>query len=172
MTYPKLVTEDWKREYEKIILSRKFATASALLGLAFSNPTEFTIKQALGASYDCVQNMPIGENKDHQDRRDDMLKELDEIEIVIFGKPDSKATADMKKKYGIETKMERRGVKMVPVIQNFPEVLKHLRSVLVKAGDFATSIGLRVTLPKEHRYGMERLLEEEGFTEEDMEEME
>ena len=60
-------------------------------------------------------------------------------------------------------KPERAGIKIVTTIHNLPNLIKALRDVLIDAGNFSTSKGLRVTLSQKKKIGMMRILEEEGI---------
>jgi len=157
-----LIAEDWKREYEKIILSRKYAAASTLIGVCLANPEEQAVKAAFGAVVDFVTSIPIGEEEKKQEKRDGFLVSLDEIEVVLYGNPELENVRLLSKKYGVMSRPERSGVRKVSRIQNLPELVKQIRTILVQAGDFATSAGLRILLAKHRKFGMEKIMEEEG----------
>lgn len=158
-----MVTEDWRREYEKVILSRKYSAASTLISMCFASPSDTNAKMAFGAIVDFVTSMPIGEDKKNQDTRDGFLSDLDEIELALYGNPELQDVQNVLKKYNLIIGSERMGVKRVTRIQNLPELAKRMREVLLKAGDFATSAGLRIMLAKRKKFGMDKILDEENI---------
>jgi len=166
----KLVTEDWKKEYPKIILAKKHATASGSIGLSASDPSMENVKHAYGRIMDFITEIPIGDNTEYQKQRNKFLIDLDEIGKIIYGNPKITAIKKLYKKHEIRIRRIRQGAKLVHTIENIPELISKLRDILTEAGDFATSIGLRITLPTEKKYGLDRLEEEEGFDIDDFEE--
>jgi len=157
------IAEDWRKEYEKLVLTRKYSRASSLIGYALSFPDLLNIKLAFAAVVDFVSDIPIPENSKHKEERDNFLKELDEIGLILYGNYEREDVKKLLEKYGLFVKRVRDGVKLVPQLQNLPLLAIKLREILVKAGDFATSRGLRITLAKPVKRGARRILEEEGL---------
>jgi hypothetical protein len=116
---------------------------------------------------DYVASLPLPENK-HKDR-EEYFKTLDEIDLILFGrrkddqKQEIQEIKDLEEKYKVFTVKAREGVKMVDSLQNLPNLIIKLREILIKAGEFATSSGLRVSLARPRVFGKERLLNEEHF---------
>lgn len=157
-----LISEDWRKDYEKIILSRKYSRASTSIGVCSSMPTIENVKTAYGYIMDFVTFIPIPSQEKLISQRKTFIDDLDKIGLVLFGK-DCKEKRDLMKKYGVTVNSTRRGVRIVPSLQNLPNLIKALRDILLSAGEFATSAGLRIGLATPRKFGKERILEEEGF---------
>lgn len=155
-----MLFEDWKKEYEKILLSKKYSEASAIIGECYRNPTIESVKRAYASVMDYVTSIPLPINEEKTRKK--FLKPLDEISQIIYG-VDSPEVNKLCQKYKVVRKPERVGIKIVKTIHNLPNLIKALRDVLIQAGDFSTSKGLRVTLSQKKKIGMERILEEEGI---------
>jgi hypothetical protein len=157
------IGEDWKREYEKIILSRKYAEASSAIGSCFAQPTIENVKIAYGATVDFVTAIPIPEQDNLKGRRTGFLNDLDEIGLIVHGNYDQENVKELLKEYGLMISKVKQGVRTYDVLQNLPELVKKIRNILIEAGEFATSAGLRITLAKKQSEGMMKIMEEEGF---------
>lgn len=161
-----MVAEDWKKEYEKVLLSRKYSRASSMIGICSSEPVIENIKRAYGFIVDFVTSIPIpvakGKRKKSNPRKE-FLGRLDEIGFILFGSKRSARRKKLMSKYGVTDIKTRRGVKMVSSLSNLPNLIKELREILIDAGEYATTIGLRITLAATKKYGLPRLLEEEGM---------
>lgn len=159
-----MVTEDWKKEPEKILLSRKYHETSSILGRTIYNPTIENIRYAQGAISDYVMSIPVGSYKTKkQEERNKILLELKQIGIVLYGNPSNPEVTKLYKDYGVTRKLQRKGSSIIYKLTELPQLANHLSEILVKAGDFAVTIGLRITLPQTTKQGMDKLIEEEGI---------
>lgn len=165
------LSEDWKKEYEKFLLTRKYSEASRWIGICYANPTIDNLKTAFGLVVDYVISIPLTNDEKLTKERKDLLNKLDEIEKILYG-TESEEVQKLYEEYKIIPIKVKKGVKIVTELGNLPNLVTALRDVLVKAGEFATSIGLRVTLASERKFGLKRILEEEGFDTEELEEFE
>jgi len=161
MKVNELAFEDWKKEYEKIILSQKYAKASTLIGQFFASPTMDNLKLAFGAIQDYITAIPLPMETNDITRKT-FINRLDEIGIIIFGS-DGKVVDEICKKYNIIRSKARVGMNIATTIQNLPDLGRILRNILIDAGEYTTSKGLRVTLFQKKNIGIKRILEEEGF---------
>ena len=157
-----LMTEDWKKEFEKIILTKKYAKASSIIGIASSTPDIFNVRMAYGHVIDYVTAIPLPQDDNKINVRKGLLDELDKIGLILNGS-DTETTKQAEKSLGVFRARVRDGLKMVDQLQELPKIVNNLRDILIKAGEFATSSGLRVSLSKKRKYGHDRLLEEENF---------
>lgn len=158
-----MIGEDWKKEYEKVILSRKYFYASTTVSDFFINPNENTVKMAFASVMDFVVSMPVSANKTLKENRDKFKDELDDIGLVLLGDPSFSNVTKLYKKYGIIVRKVREGVRIRNMLTNLPELGKSIRNILIECGDFATQSGLRITLAKPKDYGMEKIENEEGM---------
>ena len=162
MKKEEMLFEDWKKEYEKILLSKKYSEASAIIGECYRNPNIENVKKAYASVVDYVTSIPLPINEEKN--RKQFLNPLDEIAKIIYG-TDSPEVEKLCEKYQVIRRPERVGIKIVKTIHNLPNLITALRNILIKAGDFSTSKGLRVTLSQKKKIGMMRILEEEGIDE-------
>lgn len=168
----KFISEDWRREYEKIILSKKYSRACTAVAFALANPNIDNVKIAFGSVSDYINSLPLPIDK-HKER-DEFIKKLDEINLIIYGcrKDENgkkiKEIEELEKKYKVFTIKAREGVKMIDTLQNLPNLIIELRGILIEAGEFATSSGLRVSLARPREFGKDRLLKEENFEDLDL----
>jgi len=155
------VTEDWARDYEKIILSKKYDDACSSLADFFANPTMEYLKNAFAAVSDVVMQIPL----DPRDReiREKWIRKLNEIEQIIYGNRKHPKTQALFKKYNIVIRYERQGINLVPILDNIVNLGNVLRKILLEVGDVSYISGLRLLLPRRRKYGLEKILEEEGF---------
>lgn len=154
---------DWKKEYEKLVLTRKYAEACTLVGKLFTAPSETLFRLALGAVVDYVLSIPTTSNDVYHEKKQDLLKRLDELESVFTTNPLSESFEQIKKKYEIEIIPVRQSGRIVYKISNIVPLAVELREILNEAGTLATEAGLRITISPKRKYGMQRILELEGF---------
>jgi len=161
--------EDWKREYEKVILSRKYGSATSALGVCYSMPTIDNVKNAFGLVMDFITALPIPVSQEEsKTKRKGFLADLDKINKVLFGNYDNEEVKMLLKEFNVSIAKVKQGVRMVDNLQDLQNIVVKIRDVLIEAGDFATSAGLRITLSKAKLLGMDRILEEEGFDDLDL----
>lgn len=157
-----LVSEAWKtKEYEKYVLSKKYHHAADYLGHAYSDPTIENIKITYGVINDYICSIPL--KKELTENRDEFLKEMDNIGLVLHGNLSTKEVQNAILKYKLTIVTERKQAKAFHKISNLPMLLNPLRGVLLAAGDFAVQCGLRISLSKNKKKGMEKMLDEEGL---------
>ncbi len=157
-----LVSEAWKtKEYEKYVLSKKYHTATDHLGLAYSNPTMENIKTLYGIINDYVCSIPL--KQELKEKRDKFLTDLDQIGLVLHGNLENKEVRAAVLKYKLTITTERKQSREYEQISNLPVLLSELRTILVEAGDYAVQCGLRISLSKNKKKGMEKMLDEEGL---------
>lgn len=157
-----LVSEAWKtKEYEKYVLSKKYHHATDYLGLAYTNPTLENIKITYGVINDYVCSIPL--KKELKKKRDEFLEELDKIGLVLHGDLSNPEVQNAVSNYKLKIITERKQSRSYQKISNLPMLLIALRSVLVEAGDYAVMCGLRISLSKKTKHGMEKVLDEEGL---------
>jgi hypothetical protein len=162
-TPTKMISEDWKKEYEKILLTRKYAIACNYIGIASATPTLENVKNAYGSVIDYLTAMPLPEQFDKtKDKRKGLNARLDEIGLLLFGVENDTVKA-LEIKYEVVRRKAKEGGRFITSLDNLPNLIKSLRNILIEAGEYATSCGLRVTLAEERVYGEKRLLEEEEF---------
>lgn len=161
-----LISEDWKKEYEKILLSKKYMASSSVLGIAFVHPTIENVKLAYGHVQDYVTSLPIGMGdrfKDSKDRRIKFLEKLDDIGLVLFGNKEISEVQKLMKEFKVSSQQVRKNVRIEDELKDLPNLVKELRKVLVESGEFAFSLGLRITISQPKKSGMTALMEQEGF---------
>lgn len=157
-----LVSEAWKtKEYEKYVLSKKYHHATDHLGIAYTNPTMENIKTIYGITNDYVCSIPL--KAELKETRDKFLEELDQIGLVLHGNLDTKEVQAAVLKYKLTITTERKQSRSYKQISNLPALLSALRNILVGAGDYALQCGLRISLSKKKKKGMEKMLDEEGL---------
>jgi hypothetical protein len=160
------VTEDWRINYEKYILARKLSLAASTVGMAAGNPEEETVRAAFSSVYDYVTNLPVGNDDFHKKTRFDLYTRLDEINLVLFGNPNDERVAKLMRKFKVQIRIMRQGVRAVPMRSDLPRIVAELRDILNTASDWAYGMGLRFTKPDKFK-GMEKVENEEGFSEDD-----
>ena len=154
---------DWKKEYEKLVLTRKYAEACTLVGKLFTMPSETLFRLALGAVLDYVLSIPTTFNDRYYSKKRELLEKLDKLEKIFTTDPLSEDFRDIKKEYKIEVVPVRQSGRIVYKITNILPLAMELRGILNEAGTLATEAGLRITISPKRKYGMQRILEEEGF---------
>jgi len=158
-----LMTEDWKKEFEKVILTKKYARASSVIGLASSEPNLLNLKMAYGNVLDYVTAIPVSQDLDRVAIRKGFIDKLDKIGLILNGSTTNELTLNAMRDYKVFLSPERDGVRTIQALQNLPTLVNAIRDILIEAGEFSTQIGMRVSLSKKRKYGKERLLEEEEF---------
>lgn len=154
----------WKQEYEKMLLSKKYFIASEIVGNAMSDPSMDNIKIAYGMIADFIMQIPIPENKENiKSKRKALLDKLDKLSTAIFGDLSNPAVRNELNDMNIEVSLTRKGLRRIYIISNTIKIATYLRDILIEAGEFATTLGLRITIPIETEGGIEKLLKEEGF---------
>jgi len=156
-----LISPDWKKEFDKYMLTKKYSEATAQIGLCASEPTLENIKIAYGMVTDFISYIPTAGGK-AKEIQDDLLRRLDEIGLIIHSNP-ATIPQELLDNYGLILAEEREGLRIVKTLQNLPNLVIALRDLLIDAGNFAVSLGLRITLAQERKFGLRRILEEEGI---------
>lgn len=156
--------EGWKKEYEKLQLSKKYARCTEILEEAKTYPDINNVIR-LYASLDSFLTMiPIIDDKNEEVRKA-WYDILDEIEVIIHGEKGAYRSRLMKK-YRVS---ERTGVSynsfQSSQIVNLNNIIRELRNVLREAGTFTAKLGLRLTLKATKKIGYRAILEKEGFIE-------
>lgn len=159
------IAASWKQEFEKYKVSKKYFSATQSVGIASSNPTIENARICYGRVIDFVSSLPLPTAKRSKasGERKKILNKLDDMSLVLYGNLKNENVQKLMRKHEIIVFPVRVGIKMVSVMQNIPNLIKELRSILIEAGEFATSAGLRITLPYKKEFGRNRLLKEEGF---------
>ena len=158
-----IVGEAWRKEFDKLLLSRKLDSASSAVGMAAQNPSEQNVRTAYGMISDYITFMPVGDEKNAM--RLNILKKLDKIGYVLYGDRGDKTTLNYMKEFEMGLQYVRQGPHIVAVLTQLPRLVNELRSTLMNANDFAVKSGLRIVLTEKKTKGMSKLDEEEGYTE-------
>ncbi|RKZ28635.1 hypothetical protein DRQ26_00680 [bacterium] len=160
-----MIYEDWKKEYEKFVLTKKYSEATSAVGRCFANPSIENIKIAYGLVQDYVSSIPLPMNNKGEKRKE-FLGKLDEIALILYG-TESDEVKKICEKYKVKRGKIRNGISVVDTIIDAPNLIIAIRDLLIEAGEYATSLGLRVTMSPERKFGLKRILEEEGFLEDE-----
>lgn len=164
------MSEEWKKEYDKIKLSQKGALAADSIGVCSGNPTLENIKISYGAILSYLVFMPIQNTaEENYKKKKELLDRMDKIEYAIFGDPNDKKTIEICNELGVKWSQRREGLGYVWIMNNSPKVMIELKNILNEAGELALASGLRITRPSKHKFGMSKISEEEGFDEEEVE---
>lgn len=155
---------NWKTEFEKYMISKTYYEVSASIGYASSYPTLAVIQHTYGSLTAFITGIPIPETHPKSiTKRKEMLSSMDEIGLILFGNvKDPRVIASMNK-YGIKTRIVRHGIGYISLLDNLPVLVNKMRDILVEAGTFTTSVGLRLQIPDKQILGLQRILDEEGF---------
>ncbi len=159
------VSEGWKKEYEKFLLSQKYSKVCTLLGQALTEPTLQNAKTAYGTVTDYVCSIPISVllHSETQKTRDELVASLDKIGVALYGDLRNQEVLTTVASMGLGLVCVRTGVQNELRITNIPKVIIETRNILIAAGDFAVTCGLRVSVSERKKRGKDKLLEEEGF---------
>ena len=159
----RFITEDWRKEYEKFLLSKKYDRTTTIVAYALANPTIENIKRACAAVNDYISMIPIGNDDELKQERKALLDRVDKIYTVLYGDYSNPEVLKLIKEFGLSLVETRKGVQRTFELVDLPKLAIKLRDVLTDAGDFAMSLGLRVTHAIERKIGIQKVLEEEGF---------
>lgn len=158
-----VVGEAWRKEFDKLLLSRKLDSSSSAIGIAAQSPTEQNVRTAYGMISDYITFMPVG-NKDNAERKK-ILARLDKIGYILYGNKSDKTTLGYMKEFKMGLQYVRQGPHVIAVLTQLPNLVNELRSTLMNASDFAVQSGLRIVLTEKKSKGMTKLDDEEGYEE-------
>lgn len=158
-----VIGEAWRKEFDKLLLSRKLDSASSAIGIASQSPTEQNVRTAYGMICDYITFMPVGDSKNAA--RAKILAHLDTIGYILYGDKTDKTTLEYLRKFQMGVQYVRQGPRIVAVLTQLPKLVNELRKVLMEANDFAVQSGLRIVLTEKKPKGMKKLDEEEGYEE-------
>jgi len=161
----RMISEDWVKEYEKILITRKIHRVSEIIGeteyfvSVSADPIEKRkkIMQCLGAIVSLINSIPIFE--EHKKIVDGWYQDVNRIKSLLFG--NGKAL----KKEGIKTVTVRKGIHLytVPNAEGYAKILEKINNLFREIDKFTTVNGLRITLPMERKIGAKAILEEENI---------
>lgn len=157
-----MISEGWKKEYEKYLLTKKYYIASDFVSDAITDPTINNIKKAYGVVSNYISSIPIGKENIKKER-DELFTQLKPAELILFGNPTMTNVVEARKKLGMGLIRIRQGNQYMLQVTDLPLIAIELRNILVNAGDFAVMCGLRISLSEKKPKGKQKLLEEEGF---------
>lgn len=161
--FEKRISEDWVKEYEKILLTRKIHKVSEIIGeteyfvSVATSPVEKRkkIMHCLSAIVSLINSIPI--LKEHKQIIDGWYEAIQRIKGMAFGN----------KKICKEEKIKminvRVGIKYVsvPNDEGFEKIMIKINELFREIDKFTTESGLRITLPMERKIGAEAILEKE-----------
>ena len=169
------VTDDWRKNYEKFLLSQTLDKINDLIGETIANPTTGMIKRSCGALLKYLAQMPLGNAEEHKKTREKLRNNILDIYDIVAGSPKSERVQALMKKHNIiiKTGLRAKGEVGNPFVRtsmifNLPSLAIELNRIASEAGDFAQSVGLRVAHAQKKKKGTEKLLEEEGFSDLDI----
>lgn len=166
-----LVSDDFRtKEFEKFLLSRKYFEASKEIGFASAYPTIENISRAYGMVVDYITSIPVSQIDKVLKKRNELLADLSEVSLILHGKKENKEVKTAMDKLHIGFIRMRKGMSFVDTLTELPNLVKQLQTILIEAGDNAVIWGLRIPVSELKSKGMDKLLEEEGFADEDEEE--
>lgn len=161
----RMISEDWVKEYEKILITRKIHKVSEIIGeteyfvSVSQNPVEKRkkIMHCVGAIVSLINAIPIFE--EHKKVIDGWYEAINKIKAILYG------NSRILKKEKIKTKVIRTGIKytVVPDEDGFEKILRKINELFREIDKFTTEKGLRITLPMERKIGAEAILEEENI---------
>lgn len=164
------VTDDWRKNYEKFLLSQTLDKINDLIGETIANPTTGMIKRSCGALLKYLAQLPLGNADDHKKTREELRNKIIEIYDIVAGSPSSERTQELMKKHNIivRTGLRAKGMTGNPFVQtsmicNIPRLAIELNMIASEAGDFAQKIGMRVAHAQKNKKGTDKIFEEEGF---------
>lgn len=157
------VGEAWRKEIDRLMLSRKMAEASSYVGYASTYPTEENIKLAYGRINDAISFFPIGDEKTYKSTRDDILARMNTLRMVLYGDRNDPAVLKLLLKFGMGKSYFRAGINTVPALTNLPALVEELMGILIALNDFSVDAGLRIVKKEKKARGMEKLYEDEGM---------
>ena len=159
------LSEDWIKEYEKNIITRKIHQVSENLGVAryvFSTSGNWKLRKdalarLIGSIDALVSALPLLKGEEKQIM--EWQEKVNEFNYILMG--------DM------ET-IKRKGIKVIKVrdglnVYTFPstsgalKILKEVENLLREINLWTTKKGLRITLPFSRKVGKESVLEAEGI---------
>lgn len=164
-----MIAEDWKKEYEKIILTQKLDEVNKIIRATLTNTTRENIVYSASALLDYLASLPLGDNDDVVSKRKKIRDKVLEIYQTVTGDRRHPHTKELHKKYGLVVRMIRSTSPqgnpnvLTPIILNLPSLAITLNELSSETGDFAQSLGMRVTFSTKEKKGYEKALDEEGF---------
>jgi len=165
-----LETDDWRHEYEKVVLSKKYHAAARDVALAIQRPEKTNIETAMASLYEYVASLPAAKQST-KTQRQEILAKIDTAYTALYGDLRDGATLKAIQELGLKIGYVRQGINKVPRITNLARVSLYLRDVLAEAGDLATRMGLRVTIYEPPVRGARKILEMEGIDPEELEDV-
>ena len=157
------VGEAWRREIDRLLLSRKMSDASTFIGYASTYPSEQNIKLAFGKINDVLAFVPIGNDSTFGEERKNILAKLSIIRTALFGNRNDPAVLKVLQEFGMGKAYQKAGLQTVAVITNLPVLVDELMKIMLNINDFMVDAGLRIVKKEKKSRGMEKLYEEEGI---------
>lgn len=164
-----MIAEDWKKEYEKVILTQKLDETNRIIRATLTNTTRQNIILSASALLDYLASLPLGDKKEQQEQRGKIRDEILEIYQTVTGDPRHTITKKLYKKYGLVVRSIRDTSPggnphiLKPTIQNMQTLAIKLNYLSSQTGDFSQSLGMRVTFSTKEKKGYNKVIEEEGF---------
>ncbi len=164
-----MITEDWKKEYEKIILTQKLDEVNRIIRGTLINTNKNTVQLSASALLDYLSSLPLGDAEKQQGERNKLRGEILKIYNVVSGDPRSPQTRELYEEYGLLIRKVRdtsaRGNPniLTSKIQNLQILALKLNDISARVGDFSQSLGMRVTFAQIRKKGYEKAIDEEGF---------
>jgi hypothetical protein len=135
-----------KSEYEKGEISRKYFEASSFLSVATAYPTMENMKIALAKVSDFIISLPLRSNTAESKKRKEMLDKIKKFEKIVY---EGVIERNLLKEYQLKIRTTRDGLSKTRKIINPINLIIPIRELLIEAGEFATELGLRITMPSE-----------------------
>lgn len=164
-----MIAEDWKKEYEKIILTQKLDEVNRIIRATLINTNKNTVQLSASALLDYLSSLPLGDAKEQQDRRNELRDEILKIYNVVSGDPRDSQIKLLYEEYGLLIRKVRdtsgRGNPniLTSKIQNLQTLALKLNDISARVGDFSQSLGMRVTFAQHKKTGYNKAIDEEGF---------
>ncbi len=164
-----MIAEDWKKEYEKIILTQKLDEINRIIRATLINTNKQSVINSSAGLLDYLSSLPLGSAKDQIEERNRLRKEILKIYKTVAGDPRDQQTQILYKEFGLIARKVRnissRGNPnmLISKIQNLQILALTLNDLSAKVGDFSQSLGMRVTFAQKRKTGYNKITDEEGF---------
>jgi len=161
----KMLSEDWIKEYEKVVITKKIHRVAESIGkarLIIHGYTKIQEKKeallaCIAALEALINSIPILERE--RKKIDEWQAKIREYSRLIECHP------TLTKKYGIDVKVYRDGMQYVllPSYEGMDRILDLLDDLMKEINLWTTEKGLRITLPIKRKMGVSSILADEGI---------
>ena len=152
------ITESWKDKIYEVKLTDMMVNTSKYLTMYNTLPTYENLRQAFLVMKSFVYTM-IYSNYYLKQFEEKVKPVMEDLEIILFGDPETKEVNDVCKKHGVEIEVEKHGKMKKIILHNGQVLIKDMWEAYFLVKQWGYDMGLFLTKPYERRYGIDAIQE-------------